>query len=527
MVRLLSLHPLAIKKDPLSDLTLFWVPGGMALMLDVEGSIALALKLRGQNVHAIICDGAYKACIRREITDQVPLARWSEQCKKCKKECSDTLNMFNIKHSYIGDYISSDQIKKIRTIADKATLKNVEAIKFQDVVIGKNIKSAVLRYLKGFEFSAETNPILREYSFSGLICAEAAKNAYIKLSPARIIMSHGTYVDWGPALKIAKRMAIPIIGWMASYLPARFYFRTLDDSENIDFHKMSDGAWDAVVDEKFTEEKNITLDGYLKNRYLHDSSFDMREFQEYSGNLEMLRSRYALDSKRPVWGIVAHINWDAVSDYAPMWFESFNEWIIQTIDEISLIKDVQWIIKIHPAEAWDNPKTGVERLVNNSYPKLPDHIHLLGARENISPLDFICLVDGGITVYGTAGLEMALMGKPVILAGEAYYGKKGFTFDLNSKGHYMRLLHNCKDMGVLRDDQITLAKKYAYVNYISKQIPIEAVRNPSSKWWSFQINKRSLLLPNRDPVMDFLCKTILSGEEFLLPDRLIKNIMKT
>jgi len=37
-------------------------------MLDVEGAIAVALKLDGADVHAVICDGPFRVCVRREIS---------------------------------------------------------------------------------------------------------------------------------------------------------------------------------------------------------------------------------------------------------------------------------------------------------------------------------------------------------------------------------------------------------------------------------------------------------------------------
>lgn len=55
---------------------LFWVPGGMPLMLHLEGPIAVALRLRGYKVHAVICDGVFSACVKREITDQIDISKW-------------------------------------------------------------------------------------------------------------------------------------------------------------------------------------------------------------------------------------------------------------------------------------------------------------------------------------------------------------------------------------------------------------------------------------------------------------------
>jgi hypothetical protein len=50
---------------------------------------------------------------------------------------------------------------------------------------------------------------------------------------------------------------------------------------------------------------------------------------------------------------------------------------------------------------------------------------MIPAEEEISPLEFFQLLDGGVSVYGTAGLELALQGKPVVLSGEGTLRWKG------------------------------------------------------------------------------------------------------
>jgi capsule polysaccharide export protein KpsC/LpsZ len=203
-----------------------------------------------------------------------------------------------------------------------------------------------------------------------------------------------------------------------------------------------------------------------------------------------------------------------------MLYSSFNEWIVDTIEAANKITDVQWLIKIHPAEAWDNPDSGVEQLIRNKFPDLPSHIKVIAAEENISPLDFFGLVDGAVTVYGTAGLELAIHGKPVILAGDAHYGKKGFTWDANDRSTYHGLLQQASRISSLSAEQINLAKKYAYCYFILRQIPVSVVANPSSKWWSFQFDQRERLLPGNDPAIDFLCERLLDGKDFIMSPKL-------
>lgn len=505
-----SLSPVGKKEE-----FLFWVPGGMPLMLHLEGSIAVALKLRHHNVHAIICDGIFSACVRREITDQIPLEMWRDTCNTCKKACSDTLTELGIKHSFIGNYVSEDELNIAKNATRKVTWANVETLQYRNVSVGRNVKSAVLRYLKGHDIPDDAE-LLQEYAFSGFVCAIAAANAFEKRKPTRIFMSHGVYVDWGPALHTALEMSVPVTAWMASYLPARFYFRNVSDGVHIDMHNMSSFAWNEISSIALTTSQNERLDKYLSDRYVGDASFDMKYFKPYIGKRTDVLTRYKLDGDRPIWGIMAHINWDTVSDYSPMLYESFNMWMEETLEVIKDVSDVQWLVKVHPAEAWDNPESGVEKLIRKKFPRLPANITLLPADENISPLDFFGLLDGAVTVYGTAGLELAMHGKPVILAGDAHYGKKSFTYDPDSIKTYKALLHKASQIPVLTDVQVSLAKQYAYCYFILRQIPVSVVVNPNAKWWSFQFSKRERLMPGKDSAIDFICERLLDGKDFIM-----------
>ncbi len=503
-----------------SRLTLFWVPGGMPLMLHLEGVIAAALKLRGQKVHAIICDGIFSACVKREITDRIPTAEWGKSCAKCKKICSQTLTQFGIEHSFIGDYVSATELRRAEDMSRQETFATVEDIQHNGLVFGKNVKSSIIRFLQGHELPQDPD-LVPAYAFSGRVSATAASNALDKLKPSRVFMSHGSYVDWGPALHISLKRKIPVTAWMASYLPSRFYFRHIPNRVNIDFHNMSDASWREVSAQPLTDGQRDSLENFLADRYQRNASFDMPNLKGYVGKRDEIRNRYGLDKDRPVWGVLAHINWDSVCDYAPMLYESFDEWMVDTINIAIEVPGVQWLIKIHPAEAWDNrPGSGVEALVRKTFPNLPANIKLLAAEENISPLDFFELIDGAVTVYGTPGLELAMQGKPAILAGDAHYGKKGFTHEADSLQHYQNLLRQTAEIGPLSESQIDLAKRYAYCYFFRRQIPVSAVFNPDEKWWSFQFDKRTSLLPGKDPAIDFICERMMDGKDFIMSPEL-------
>ena len=65
-------------------------------------------------------------------------------------------------------------------------------------------------------------------------------------------------------------------------------------------------------------------------------------------------------------------------------------------------------------------------------PELPDHVRAVPPESDISTYDLIELADVGLVYTTTVGLEMAMRGIPVIVAGQTHYRGKGFTTDPGS-----------------------------------------------------------------------------------------------
>ena len=498
---------------------LFWVPGGMPLLLHVEASIAAALRLRGFDVHAIICNSPYRGCAIRTVQEGVPIERWRDVCGTCIIKTSAVLQTMGIPYSYNGDFLTQAERDSLWDRTESVTWENLDELSYEGVCVGRNVRSSITRYLQGAALTGH-EAIVREYAFSGLVSACAASRALDRFNPFRVLMSHGTYIDWGPALHAAFRRGVPVTGWKASYLSWHFYLRHVEDPLRIDFKKLSAQTWEEVKSAELTPEQNARLDKFFDDRYRKQISFDMKRPKTYSQDVSELRARYAPGSK-PVWAILAHINWDSVSDYAPMAYPSFDDWMLDTIAQAIEVPQVQWLIKIHPVEAWDNPASGVQRLIERNFPTLPDHVRVIPAEEDISPANLFELIDGGVTVYGTGGLELALMGKPVILGGEAHYAGLGFTCEGQTPEAYRNLLRSAAALGPLSPVQRGNVRKYAYSHFVQRQIPLEIVHDPRADWWALQHEKRDLLSPGNDPFIEFICDRLVDGHDFNMDESLV------
>jgi hypothetical protein len=497
----------------------------MPLLLDVEGAIATSLELRGHDVHAVICDGVARACIRREVSINPNLATWSQECNACRRACEQKLSDFDVSYSLIGDHVSPDERAILRRLAESATWDELPHLEYDGINVGKNIKSSILRYFKGEQYNGDPE-LLREYVFRGLVSLVAARNVCEKRKPSNILMSHGIYVDWGPPLRAALAKGIRATCWGGSYLHARFFLRNPSDyKDDLDFNRLDKGSWERHSKAPLSNREAAKLDGYLTDRYVKGVSFDIKKARTFRGDSDLIRDKYGLRRGRKVWGVMAHVNWDAVTDYSPMLFDDFDQWILSTIQRLKDDDSVDWLIKVHPGEEWQNPMTGIQALINRHFPTLPSHIRVVRYDDNVNPLDFYRLIDGAITVFGTPGLEMACHGKPTIVAGTAHYSRKGFTHDPETIDEYHRLIASAGSIGPLTDAQRDLALRYAYIYFIRRQIPFPPVENPDAHrehgFWKFDSRRVGMLLPGRNRYVDFIAQRIIENGEFVLPEELL------
>jgi hypothetical protein len=113
----------------------------------------------------------------------------------------------------------------------------------------------------------------------------------------------------------------------------------------------------------------------------------------------------------------------------------------------------------------------------------------------------------------TTGLEMALRGKPVIVAGRAYYGRKGFTRDADDPAHYDALLQ-AGDLSALRPGELELARRYACLFFFRHHIPFPLMHAGREKV-EYTFDDLAALRAGADPWLDLVCDAVLDDKPFL------------
>lgn len=504
---------------------LIWEFGGMPGLLTKDLIIALSMQVRGYMPHCVFCDGTTKACILREINSGESYENWGKTCSECCQKMVDVANNYNIEYSTTSDYINSNKYEELKKISMTVDLKDINDFQYMGVNIGEITWSSINRYMKGglielTDFMRDYEIIYREYFLAALVNTYVAKVVIEKIKPKILFQSHGHYVDYAPAIFVSAANNVNTFHWMTGFKDYHHFICYSSSPENYLFIGFTDKIWQERVNKPLTDKENQILDNYIYERYLNtyenkttDIVFKPKLIEESE-----LKNKLGIYNNHPIVTLFAHLNWDSCINPSKMLFENVNKWIINSIEEMVEIKDVNWLIKIHPWEYKEGTYLGVNEIINNHFGKLPEHIKILDASVDLNPYNIYNLSDIGITFSGTTGVEMALLGKPIVSCGESHFVGKGFSTDPKSKDEYFKILNNIRDINPLTPSQIEMARQYAFAFMIQIQIPFNMINNNEGHYGNIDINKLEDLLPSKDSFIDKACNCMIKGKEIILSE---------
>lgn len=504
-----------------SKKVLMWELGGFNLVLRKDAIISIALKTRGVDSIAVICDGTPKACMQRDIQKGKNIDEWGYICKKCQKANINEALKYGLKYSLLSEYFTENELVEIEQISKIIDLNNIRSYKYLGVSVGELAFSSFLRFGQGHQVDYlktldEYEAIYRQYFFAALLNTLCAKNAIEKIKPLSVFESHGVYTDYAPAVFMAKLKNINTLCWSSGYDKYLHYYDRPKTVSKLIFRGISDEKWEARKSKPLTSIQNKLLDDMIYNRYFSNSSDDINFLSKPKGK-EILKKDLKIENNNKIICLFPHINWDVGSDFTSMIFEDSDEWIIESIKKMIEIKDVNWLVRIHPAEKMHNTPSNVGDMVKRVFPVLPEHVKILYEGQSINTYDLIELIDIGITISGTIGNELPLFGKPVITAGEAQYSGKGFSIMANNRDEYFKILKTINNIKPLNDEQIQNARKSAYSYFFERQIPFEVqIKNNEEHWADLDLNSIEELLPGKNKGIDKICEGIIFDKDVIL-----------
>lgn len=497
--------------------------GGFAALSSLESLLAVALTLRGAQVHTLLCDAALPVCLRVEyptVPNPQVIADYGIQqrlCGECQQVGSYLFSPLGLQNHTLGAYLDDTSRISAKKLASEVPLDQIPEFQLEGIAVGEHAYAGALRYFASGNLAGEPlgEMVVRRYLEAAILTALSIGKLTDRYKFASSCFNHGIYCPQGVVGDVLRKADARVINWNIAYRKKCFIFSHNDTYH----HTLLDepvATWESMP---WSAESETEITEYLRSRW--QGSNDWIWFHEKpEERFDRIAEQLGLDRTKPMIGMLTNVMWDAQLHYRANAFPDMLSWVLDTINYFAQRPDLQLVIRIHPAEIRGTlpSRQPLLREIERVWSELPKNIKVIPPDSQVSTYAVMEHCDS-VIIFGTKmGVELTSLGIPVIVAGEAWIRNKGVTLDASSREEYELLLQGLPLGKRLDPEMRRRALKYAYHFFFRRMIPFDFME-PTGAWPPYCPSIESLeqLMPGADRGLDIVCDGILKGAPFVYP----------
>ena len=452
-----------INKDPILFCDLLVSPSSVK----VEALIAAVLRMRGHQAIILLphCYWLFRQTYKAALSD-IQFVFFDDYKKK------------------VDQRIIEIEIEAL--FCQGMALQDFVGLEIDGFRTGRNALSIVLRELRQGCLD-DQNPDHVARLKKALVASRVASLAALAVlqdhQPAHSIFCERGYTPAGEVFDACLLQGVDVVQWFGSPRSDALMFKRYR-LDNRDDHPMalSQISWQSVQQTPWSEKDTQTVLNLIAKNYQSGAWYNRQKLQEGKTifSPEAMRERLQIDPKRKIAVIFAHILYDATFFYGANLFADYQEWLVETVRYAIANPNLTWIIKMHPVNVWRSRIDGkaMEQLEMNALQKafgsLPDHIKIMLADTEVNTYSLFQLIDYGLTVRGTIGMELPCFGIPVVTAGTGRYSGQGFTIDPPDREAYANSLRGLHEKPKLEMSIRALACRYYHTILQQRPMPMRS-----------------------------------------------------
>ncbi len=279
--------------------------------------------------------------------------------------------------------------------------------------------------------------------------------------PDVVLFPNGIVIEYGVAYAVARYLKLPVITFEFSEEREQVWIAHDDEV----MRQNTDALWQAYGKQPLTPTQRRKIEALEQARQsARTFGKSDRLWQDIPPQgKEAVRSALGLDG-RPVALLATNVLGDSLILGRNLFCQSMADWILRTIEYFGRHPESQLVVRVHPGERFMSGPSMVDRIAAK-FPALPENVRLVGPLEKVNTYDIMSIARLGLAYTTTVGMEMAMGGVPVILAGDTHYRGRGFTLEPASWEEYFQAIQQvlgCGEGAGLSQEQIELAWNYAY-----------------------------------------------------------------
>jgi len=288
--------------------------------------------------------------------------------------------------------------------------------------------------------------------------------------PDAVLVPNGLVTELGVFFQVSRHLDLQTVTYEFNDQREQIWLSQND----IVMHQNTEALWKARGETPLTEAERAEIAALEDARTSAKKYGKGTRFWQDVASIggEQLRTTLGLD-ERPVALLATNVLGDSLTLGRNAFASSMAEWIGKTVQYFAKRDDVQLVVRVHPGERLMKGPSMLG-VIEHALPGQPDHIHVIGPDEKLNTYDCMEIAGLGLAYTTTVGMEMAMRGVPVILAGNTHYRGRGFTFDPSSWDEYYATLERLlSDLPAhrLSQEQVETAWNYAYRFFFDFPMP--------------------------------------------------------
>lgn len=498
--------------------------GGYDHATTLDGVLARALDLRGADVDILLCNKGVPTCQMikigptRAMPEELAVQKPMSYCDFCVRRGHEAFDDLGYTVHSLGDYITPVDAEFARRTAESIPAEDIRSFDWYGLPVGDHAWAGALRFFARGDLENEPygEKVLRVYLEAGLRTIGGVRRLMQQRKYDILVINHGIYIPQGMIAEMARAMGVRVVTYNPAYRKHSFVF-----SHNESYHfTMLDEPTEQWTGLEMTPELTRDIRAYLWSRrsgandwiWFHDAPKE---------DIAPVLSELGCDPAKPYVALLTSVVWDAQLHYKANAFPTMLDWLIQTVAHWGKRDDdLQLVIRVHPAEVRGgvpSRQLAAEELKKAFPDGLPKNVFVLEP-DNQASTYALCENANCVIIYNTkAGVEMASMGVPVIVAGEAWVRGKGFAIDASSPEDYFQILDSLPLPEAMTPERRELADRYAYHFFFRRMIPLPFIKPTKTGHFAVEIEAKDELAAGRWPGLDAICDGILTGAPFVYP----------
>ncbi|MFQ5922050.1 MAG: hypothetical protein ACE5M4_04335 [Anaerolineales bacterium] len=286
-----------------------------------------------------------------------------------------------------------------------------------------------------------------------------------------VVIPNGSILEFGAAFQAAQWFGAKSVTYEFGEQRERMW---VAQGEEV-MRQNTSAFWQDRGQVELTESEYARLESmYAARRSGERGARFARQWQAApSRGAQSAKEELGLDPTRPLALLCTNVVGDSLALNRQVFTDGMAEWLALTAKHFEDPSAGQLVVRVHPGEMLGAGHPSAD-IVRSALPAMPGHVIVVEPDSDINTYDLIELADVGLVYTSTVGLEMAMAGVPVVVAGETHYRGKGFTNDPSSEGEYLEIMDRLlsdRNNSRLSSEERGLATRYAYRFFFEYPFP--------------------------------------------------------